>query len=132
MLGCGCILLSCLLTVTLLHCGADGLRITQDPPEYLDSAAMEESGARARSSEEKSGSDLTAKLILLDQLVHLENDVIEPKRKRSFNGGNTPLDRLSISNMDLKGKQRKVETPRRRVNIPIDRIGAGRLPSSRG
>ncbi|XP_064157535.1 osteocrin [Anguilla rostrata] len=132
MLGCGCVLLSCLLTVTLLHCGTDSLRITQDTPQYLDSAMMEESSARAQSGEEKSGSGLTAKLLLLDQLVHLENDVIETKKKRSFSGGNIPLDRLSISNMDLKGKQRKVEVPRRRVSAPIDRIGAGRLPSTRG
>ncbi|XP_061073402.1 osteocrin [Conger conger] len=132
MLGCGCILLSCLLTVTLLHRGTDSLRIAPDPPEYLDSAAMEESGARARSGEEKSGSNLAAKLLLLDQLARLENDVIETKKKRSFNGGSIPLDRLSISNMDLKGKQRKVEVPRRRVSVPIDRIGAGRLPSARG
>ncbi|KAJ8256904.1 hypothetical protein COCON_G00190560 [Conger conger] len=108
------------------------LRIAPDPPEYLDSAAMEESGARARSGEEKSGSNLAAKLLLLDQLARLENDVIETKKKRSFNGGSIPLDRLSISNMDLKGKQRKVEVPRRRVSVPIDRIGAGRLPSARG
>ncbi|XP_036393066.1 osteocrin [Megalops cyprinoides] len=134
MLGCGCVLLSCLLTVTLLHCGADSLHITQDPPEYLDSAVLEDPGLPARSGEEKPGSDLTAKLLLLDQLVHLENDVIETKRKRSFTGGSAPLDRLSISNVDLgkQGKQRKVETPRRRVSAPIDRIGAGRLPSTRG
>ncbi|KAJ8397255.1 hypothetical protein AAFF_G00440890 [Aldrovandia affinis] len=96
----------------------------QDGPEYVDSAAMEESGARAWAGQEKSGGDLAAKLLLLDQLVRLENDVIETKRKRSFNGGNTPLDRLSISNMDLKGKQRKVEVPRRR------HTGLGHAPHS--
>ncbi|KAG7471055.1 hypothetical protein MATL_G00120300 [Megalops atlanticus] len=102
--------------------------------QYLDSAALEDPGLPARSGEEKPGSDLTAKLLLLDQLVHLENDVIETKRKRSFTGGSAPLDRLSISNVDLgkQGKQRKVETPRRRVSAPIDRVGAGRLPSTRG
>ncbi|KAJ8368172.1 hypothetical protein SKAU_G00082000 [Synaphobranchus kaupii] len=70
MLGCGCILLSCLLTVTLLHCGTDSLRITQDPSEYLDTAAMEESGVRARPGERKPGRGLPAKLLLLDRLQH--------------------------------------------------------------
>lgn len=67
---------------------------------------MEQSGARARSGGVKSGSNLAAKLLLLDQLAHLENDVMETKTKRSFNSGSIPLDRLSISSMDLKGKQR--------------------------
>ncbi|XP_070983238.1 osteocrin isoform X1 [Oncorhynchus clarkii lewisi] len=134
MLGCGCVLLSCLLTVTLFHCSVDSLRLTQESPEYLDPVVLEESGLQARSSEQKAAGALTAKLLLLDHLDRLENDVIETKMKRSFPGSNTPLDRLSISTMDPKGsKQRKVvELPRRRVSVPIDRIGVGRLPSSRG
>uniref|UniRef100_A0A8B9RF45 Osteocrin n=1 Tax=Astyanax mexicanus TaxID=7994 RepID=A0A8B9RF45_ASTMX len=83
---------------------------------------------------QKASGSVNAKLLLLDQLLRLENDVIETKRKRSFSGSSAPLDRLSISTMDPKSnKQRKVvELPRRRVTIPIDRIGVGRLPNSRG
>ncbi|MBN3296695.1 OSTN protein, partial [Amia calva] len=62
--------------------------------------------SRSHSSEEKSATDLNAKLMLLNDLVSLENDVIETKRKRSFPGFGSPLDRLSVNNMDLKGKQR--------------------------
>ncbi|KAF7658564.1 hypothetical protein LDENG_00011220 [Lucifuga dentata] len=90
-----------------------------------------------RPSGEKTGQELTAKLRLLNHLVRMENDVMEPKRKRSFPGNNTPLDRLSISTMETKqgsNKQRKeVELPRRQVSpVPIDRIGMSRLPNSRG
>uniref|UniRef100_G3RFM4 Osteocrin n=1 Tax=Gorilla gorilla gorilla TaxID=9595 RepID=G3RFM4_GORGO len=56
--------------------------------------------------EEKSATDLTAKLLLLDELVSLENDVIETKKKRSFSGFGSPLDRLSAGSVDHKGKQR--------------------------
>uniref|UniRef100_A0A668AS90 Osteocrin n=1 Tax=Myripristis murdjan TaxID=586833 RepID=A0A668AS90_9TELE len=90
----------------------------------------------SHSAEEKTGKELTAKLLLLDHLVKMENDVVEPKRKRSFPGNNTPLDRLSISPMEPKqgsNKQRKAaEMPRRRVSPPIDRIGVSRLPGSQG
>uniref|UniRef100_A0A8C9ZYG9 Osteocrin n=1 Tax=Sander lucioperca TaxID=283035 RepID=A0A8C9ZYG9_SANLU len=48
------------------------------------------------------GEELTAKLLRLDDLVRLENDVMEPKRKRSFPGNNAPLDRLSVSSMETK------------------------------
>ncbi|XP_030634704.1 osteocrin [Chanos chanos] len=135
MLGCGCVLLSCFLTVTLFHCSAVSLRLTQERPEYADSGSQPEPGSVSGALEQKSSGDLNSKLFLLDQLVRLENDVIETKRKRSFPGSNTPLDRLSVSNMDPKTttKQRKVvELPRRRVSVPIDRIGMGRLPNSRG
>ncbi|XP_060901778.1 osteocrin, partial [Labrus mixtus] len=92
---------------------------------------------RPRSREIKTGEELTAKLLRLDDLVRMENDVMEPKRKRSFPGNNAPLDRLSISSMETKqttNKQSKVvELPRRRANPPpIDRIGMSRLPNSRG
>ncbi|KAM4627686.1 osteocrin [Polymixia lowei] len=137
MLGCGCVLASCLLSVTLLHCSVDSLRISPQQPQYVDRAV---SGAQpnlqSHHGEEKVGEDLSAKLLLLDHLVRMENDVIEPKRKRSFTGNNTPLDRLSVSVMETKqgsNKQRKVlELPRRRVSPPIDRIGVSRLPNSRG
>uniref|UniRef100_A0A8C6ELM6 Osteocrin n=1 Tax=Microcebus murinus TaxID=30608 RepID=A0A8C6ELM6_MICMU len=56
--------------------------------------------------EEKSATDLAAKLFLLDELVSLENDVIETKKKRSFSGFGSPLDRLSAGSADHKGKQR--------------------------
>ncbi|XP_071396147.1 osteocrin [Centroberyx affinis] len=136
MLGCGC-LLSCLLSVTLLHCSAGGLRVRQEPPQYVDRVVSgSQPSLQSRSGEQKVGEELTAKLLLLDHLVRMENDVIEPKRKRSFSNNNTPLDRLSISAMETKqasNKQRKVvESPRRRVSPPIDRIGVSRLPSSRG
>ncbi|KAK0136292.1 Osteocrin [Merluccius polli] len=51
--------------------------------------------------------EMSEKLLLLDHLVRMENDVIEPKRKRSFPGGNTPIDRLSISVMDTKQSSNK-------------------------
>lgn len=45
--------------------------------------------------EEKSATELSAKLLRLDDLVSLENDVFETKKKRSFSGFGSPLDRLS-------------------------------------
>ena len=68
-----------------------GIRDVQSPPT---------------AREEKSAADLAAKLMLLDELVSLENDVIETKKKRSFSGFGSPLDRLSAGSMDHKGKQR--------------------------
>ncbi|XP_053421375.1 osteocrin [Nycticebus coucang] len=82
--------------------------------------------------EEKSATDLAAKLFLLE-LVSLENDVIETKKKRSFSGFGSPLDRLSAGSVDHKGKQRKVvDHPKKRFGIPMDRIGRNRLSNSRG
>ncbi|KAL8188318.1 UNVERIFIED_CONTAM: hypothetical protein K2H54_065458 [Gekko kuhli] len=90
-------------------------------------------GPRSPSSEEKSATDLATKLLLLDELVSLENDVTETKKKRSFPGFGSPLDRLSTASLDLKAKQRKVaEVPKRRFGIPLDRIGMNRLSNSRG
>ncbi|XP_049922144.1 osteocrin [Epinephelus moara] len=137
---CGCLLFSCLLLITLLHCSAVGFRVQQRvdrrtlrapaplrPPAHL----------RPRPGGVKAGEELTAKLLRLDDLVRMENDVMEPKRKRSFPSNNAPLDRLSVSSMEIKqgtNKQSKVvELPRRRVNPPpVDRIGMSRLPNSRG
>uniref|UniRef100_G3SMI3 Osteocrin n=2 Tax=Loxodonta africana TaxID=9785 RepID=G3SMI3_LOXAF len=51
--------------------------------------------------EEKSATNLAAKILLLD-----ENDVIETKKKRSFSGFGSPLDRLSAGSVDHKGKKR--------------------------
>ncbi|XP_063060320.1 osteocrin [Engraulis encrasicolus] len=128
MLGCGCVMVSSLLALTLFHCSVDSLHLNLESPEPV---------SRGRPVSAKSPDGITAKLLLLDQLVQMENDVVmETKRKRSFPGANTPLDRLSISTLDTKNssnKQRKVvELPRRRVNVPIDRIGVGRVPNTRG
>ena len=74
--------------------------------QYLDRMALEDSvPQQVFSSEGKAV--LTAKLLLLDHMTRLENEVIEPKRKRSFPGSNTPLDRLSISTMDPKGSKQR-------------------------
>lgn len=55
----------------------------------------------------KSAADLAAKLLLLDELVSLENDATDTKKKRrSFPGFGSPLDRLSAGSVDLKANQR--------------------------
>uniref|UniRef100_H3BBC5 Osteocrin n=1 Tax=Latimeria chalumnae TaxID=7897 RepID=H3BBC5_LATCH len=136
MLECKLIFLHCLLAVTLLQWSGEKFLLAEGAPESVmplvksfDSSMLSE----IDSSEEKSSSDLTAKLLLLDELVSLENDVIETKRKRSFPGFGSPVDRLSVSSMDLKNKPRKVvEPPKRRFGVPIDRIGTNRLANSRG
>ncbi|KAK7824549.1 hypothetical protein U0070_021470 [Myodes glareolus] len=61
--------------------------------------------------EEKSATDLAAKLLLLDELVSLENDVYETKKKRSFPGFGSPLDRLSAGSVEHKGKQSILSPP---------------------
>ncbi|KAM4772291.1 osteocrin [Rhinophrynus dorsalis] len=122
-----------LLAVTLLQWTAGRAILTEASPESFDSTIVLDVGSRAASSEEKSAADLAAKLLLLDELVSLENDVIETKKKRSFPGFGSPLDRLSAGTMELKGKQRKVvEIPKRRFGIPLDRIGMNRLTNTRG
>ncbi|XP_008285447.1 osteocrin isoform X2 [Stegastes partitus] len=128
MSSCSRLLFCCLLTfISVLHC-----RVLQLPDQHVDRSL-----SRSRPRGVKVGEELTAKLLRLDDLVRMENDVMEPKRKRSFPGNNAPLDRLSISSMETKqatNKQSKVaELPRRRANPPpIDRIGMSRLPNSRG
>ncbi|TKS65169.1 Osteocrin [Collichthys lucidus] len=59
-------------------------------------------GLRPRPRGVKMGEELTAKLLRLDELVRMENDVMEPKRKRSFPGNNGPLDRLTVNSMETK------------------------------
>lgn len=59
-------------------------------------------GLRPRPRGVKTGEELTAKLLRLDELVRMENDVMEPKRKRSFPGNNGPLDRLTVNSMETK------------------------------
>ncbi|XP_075720183.1 osteocrin [Rhinoderma darwinii] len=100
--------------------------------QRFDSPIVLDVGQRSVSNEEKSA-DLAAKLLLLDELVSLENDVIETKKKRSFPGFGSPLDRISASTTEIKGKQRKVvDLAKRRFGIPIDRIGMNRLANTRG
>ncbi|NXX15537.1 OSTN protein, partial [Podargus strigoides] len=84
-------------------------------------------------SEEKTATNLAAKLFLLDELVSLENDVAETKKKRSFPGFGSPIDRISSTSVDAKGKQRKaVELPKRRFGVPLDRIGVKPLGNTKG
>ncbi|CAM5164072.1 unnamed protein product [Natator depressus] len=121
------------LALTLLQWPAGTAVLAEAAPQPFDSSIVLGMEAHSTSSEEKSATDLAAKLLLLDELVSLENDVIETKKKRSFPGFGSPLDRLSASSVDLKGKQRKVvELPKRRFGIPLDRIGKNRLASTRG
>ncbi|XP_068560891.1 osteocrin [Cebidichthys violaceus] len=131
---CGCLLVSCLMIITLLH--VDGFRVQQQPTRRVVRPASRAFVLWSGAGGVKAGEELTTKLLRLDDLVRMENDVMEPKRKRSFSGTNAPLDRLSVSSMETKqggAKQSKVvELPRRRVNPPIDRIGMSRLPNSRG
>ncbi|XP_040859053.1 osteocrin [Ochotona curzoniae] len=102
------------------------------PTEVLDSG-FTNTQFLPTEREVKSATDLAAKLLLLDELVSLENDVIETKKKRSFSGFGSPLDRLSAGSGDHKGKQRKVVGhPKRRFGIPMDRIGRNRISNSRG
>ncbi|XP_058890279.1 osteocrin-like [Acipenser ruthenus] len=133
MLGCRWVLVHCLLAVTLLHWISGRSQLAEGAPEFLDSSMVQDVGSSSVSGEEKVASDLTAKLLLLNKLVSLENDVMETKRKRSFPGFGTPLDRLSLSTMEMKGKQRKeVDLPKRRFGVPIDRLGMNRMANSRG
>uniref|UniRef100_A0A3Q2PZ01 Uncharacterized protein n=1 Tax=Fundulus heteroclitus TaxID=8078 RepID=A0A3Q2PZ01_FUNHE len=102
------------------------------------SEAERELAALITDMEENTGSHLRPAVKLLrTENLWTENDVTEPKRKRSFPGNNAPLDRLSVNSMEArqgKKKQSKgLETPRRRQNPPpMDRVGTSRLPSTRG
>ncbi|NWZ78556.1 OSTN protein, partial [Poecile atricapillus] len=90
-------------------------------------------GDHATGSGEKSATNLAAKLFLLDDLVSLENEVTETKKKRSFPGFGSPIDRISSTSVDARGKQRKVlELPKRRFGVPLDRIGVNHLGNTRG
>ncbi|XP_039621664.1 osteocrin [Polypterus senegalus] len=126
-------LLHTLLVITSLHWITEHNQLVEGAPELLDTLLVQDTESQSMSSEEKSANDLTTKLFLLDELVNLENDVMETKKKRSFTGFGSPLDRLSISTMEVKGKPRKVvDIPKRRYGIPIDRLGINRLASGRG
>ncbi|XP_078522811.1 osteocrin [Lissotriton helveticus] len=122
-----------LLAVALIQWNAGRLLLAGAAPESVDSSLLLDMDSHSASSEEKAATDLVAKLLLLDELVSLENDVIETKKKRSFPGFGTPLDRLSAASTELKAKQRKVvELPKRRFGIPLDRIGVNRPSAARG
>ncbi|XP_069029192.1 osteocrin [Embiotoca jacksoni] len=135
---CSWLLFCCLFSINVLHSSVDSFRVQYPPAQRVHQTL---SGSVAalwpHHGGMKAGEELTVKLLRLDDLVRMENDVMEPKRKRSFPGNNTPLDRLSVSSVETKQGTKKpskvVELPRRRVNPPpIDRIGMSRLPNSRG
>lgn len=121
-----------ILTVTLMLWSSGKVLSADVATEVFDLRVTDvQSPPTAR--EEKSATDLAAKFLLLDEFVSLENDVIETKKKRSFSGFGSPLDRLSAGSVEHKGKQRKVvDHPKRRFGIPVDRIGGNRLSNSRG
>ncbi|XP_013368943.1 PREDICTED: osteocrin [Chinchilla lanigera] len=121
-----------ILAVTLVLWSSGKVLSVDVTTEAFDSGVI---GAQSPPTvrEEKSATDLTAKLLLLDELVSLENDVMETKKKRSFSGFGSPIDRLSAGSVDHKSKQRKaVNHPKRRFGLPVDRIGRNRLSNSRG
>ncbi|XP_013814789.1 osteocrin isoform X2 [Apteryx mantelli] len=121
------------LVITLLQWQSSSMLLAEAAPESLESSNALGVGAHPTTSEEKSATDLSAKLFLLDELVSLENEVTETKKKRSFPGFGSPIDRISSSSMDTKGKQRKVvELPKRRFGIPLDRIGVSHLSNTKG
>ncbi|KAF6120778.1 osteocrin [Phyllostomus discolor] len=94
-----------ILAMTLMLWGSGEVLSVDVATEALD-AGIRDAESPPTVREEKSAADLAAKLMLLDELVSLENDVIETKKKRSFSGFGSPLDRLSAGSMDHKGKQR--------------------------
>ncbi|TRY92861.1 hypothetical protein DNTS_015612 [Danionella cerebrum] len=107
MLGCGCVLLAGLLTLTSFSSSAESIHIPQERPENVESSINGERAVQQGTIEQKTSGAVRAKLLLHNHLVRLENDVIETKRKRSFPGFNTPLDRLSISSMDPKSNKQR-------------------------
>uniref|UniRef100_UPI0016597865 osteocrin n=1 Tax=Halichoerus grypus TaxID=9711 RepID=UPI0016597865 len=93
-----------ILAVMLMLWSSGKVRSVDVATETFDSGVIDvQSPPTVR--EEKSATNLAAKLLLLDELVSLENDVIETKKKRSFSGFGSPLDRLSAGSVDHKGKQ---------------------------
>ncbi|NXA31223.1 OSTN protein, partial [Eudromia elegans] len=121
------------LVVALLQWQSSSVLLAEAAPESLEPSNVTGMGTQPAASEEKLAIDLSAKLFLLDELVSLENEVTETKKKRSFPGFGSPIDRISSSSVDTKGKQRKVvELPKRRFGIPLDRIGVSRLSNTKG
>nr|XP_021136281.1 osteocrin isoform X1 [Columba livia] len=121
------------LVITLLQWHSSSVRLAEAALEPLEPSAALGMGTHPTASEEKSATNLAAKLFLLDDLVSLENEVTETKKKRSFPGFGSPIDRISSSSMDAKSKKRKVvELPKRRFGVPLDRIGVSRLGNTKG
>ncbi|OPJ85624.1 osteocrin [Patagioenas fasciata monilis] len=121
------------LVITLLQWHSSSVLLAEAAPEPLEPSAALGMGAHPTASEEKSATNLAAKLFLLDELVSLENEVTETKKKRSFPGFGSPIDRISSSSVDAKSKKRKVvELPKRRFGVPLDRIGGSRLGNTKG
>ncbi|KAG8515811.1 Osteocrin [Galemys pyrenaicus] len=94
-----------ILIVTVMPWSSGEVLSVDIATEVFDSGVIDEQSPPVV-REEKTDTDLAAKLLLLDELVSLENDVIETKKKRSFSGFGSPLDRLSAGSVDHKGKQR--------------------------
>ncbi|XP_071608397.1 osteocrin isoform X1 [Heliangelus exortis] len=120
------------LVITLLQCHSSSVILTKAAPEPSEPSAVLGVGVHATASGEKTATNLAAKLFLLDDLVSMENEVTETKKKRSFPGFGSPIDRISSTAVDAKGKQRKVvELPKRRFGVPLDRIGVSRLSNTK-
>ncbi|KFQ57626.1 Osteocrin [Pelecanus crispus] len=94
------------LVITLLQWHSSSVLLAEAAPEPLEPSAALGMGAHPIVGEEKSATNLAAKLFLLDELVSLENEVTETKKKRSFPGFGSPIDRISSTSVDAKGKQR--------------------------
>ncbi|XP_010165056.1 osteocrin [Antrostomus carolinensis] len=121
------------LVISLLQWHSSSVLLTEAAPEPLKPSAALGMRVQPIANEEKSATDLSAKLFLLDELVSLENEVTETKKKRSFPGFGSPIDRISSTSVDAKGKQRKVvELPKRRFGVPLDRIGVSHLGNTKG
>ncbi|NXR34655.1 OSTN protein, partial [Zosterops hypoxanthus] len=121
------------LVIALLWWNSSSVLLAEAAPEPLKPPSAPGMEDHPLVSEEQSGTNLAAKLFILDDLVSLENEVTETKKKRSFPGFGSPIDRISSSSVDTKGKQRKVlELPKRRFGVPLDRIGVSHLGNARG
>uniref|UniRef100_A0A8B9FII7 Osteocrin n=1 Tax=Amazona collaria TaxID=241587 RepID=A0A8B9FII7_9PSIT len=121
------------LVITLLQWHSTSVLLVAAASEPLEPSAALSIGAHPFASEGNSATNLAAKLFVLDELVSLENEVTETKKKRSFPGFGSPIDRISSTSVDVKGKQRKmVELPKRRFGVPLDRIGVSHLGNTKG
>ncbi|XP_027739886.1 osteocrin isoform X1 [Empidonax traillii] len=121
------------LVIALLWWHSSSVLLAEAAPEPLEPSAALDMGAPPIASEEKSATSLADKLFLLDDSMSLENEVTETKKKRSFPGFGSPIDRISSTSVDAKSKQRKVlELPKRRFGVPLDRIGVSRLGNTKG
>ncbi|VCW97410.1 unnamed protein product, partial [Gulo gulo] len=78
-----------ILAVTLMLWSSGKVHSVDVATEAFDSGVINvQSPSTVR--KEKSATNLAAKLLLLDELESLENNVIETKKKRSFSGFGTP------------------------------------------